>query len=103
MGRAVHKKRMPADLLERAAAALRVLAHPQRLRIVEILLERPVPVGKLAEELQAAPAAVSQHLSQMRAHGIVAPRRRGNLVFYEVINPNAVNLIGCLQRNGDGR
>jgi DNA-binding transcriptional ArsR family regulator len=95
-------KRIPVTTLERAAMLLRVLAHPHRLRIVEILLEGPVPVSDLADAVGLAPAAVSQHLTQMRAHDIVAPRREGRQVYYEVINPNAVNLIGCIRTHGAG-
>lgn len=93
---------IPAPTLASAARVLRVLAHPQRLRLVELLLERPVPVGRLAELTGLAPAAVSQHLSQMRAYGIVACRRRGREVHYRVVNANARHLIRCLRQYGDG-
>jgi DNA-binding transcriptional ArsR family regulator len=81
---------------------LRVLAHPHRLKMVELLLERPVAVGELAQAVGLAPAAVSQHLNNMRAHGIVESRRVGRHVHYEVIKANARQLIGCLRLYGDG-
>ncbi len=89
--------------LEQVAPVLKVLAHPHRLRIVEVLLQRPVSVTELAAEVNLAPAAVSQHLSQMRANGILTSRRKGKQVYYEVINRNAVNLIGCIMEHGTGR
>lgn len=89
----------PASLLEEAATTLRVLAHAERLRIVACLVERLVPVGELAACLGLPPAAVSQHLNKMRAHGIVAPRRDGRRVLYEVVDANALALIECLRRH----
>jgi DNA-binding transcriptional ArsR family regulator len=86
-------------LLDRAARTLRVLAHPVRLKMVELLLERPVAVGDLAERIDMAPAAVSQHLNLMRARGVVDASRQGRQVFYEVVSPQALALMNCLKKN----
>lgn len=89
----------PPDVLEQAATTLRVLAHAERLRIVACLVERSVPVGELAACLGLPPAAVSQHLNKMRAHGIVARQRDGRRVHYRVVDANALTLIECLRRH----
>ncbi len=89
--------------LEQVAPVLKVLAHPHRLKIVEILLQQPVSVTELAAQVKLAPAAVSQHLGQMRANGILSSRREGKQVYYKVTNRNAINLIDCIRRNGPGR
>lgn len=99
----VTRNRLPMDMLEQASRVLRVLAHPHRLKLVELMLDGPVPVGELADAAGLVPAAASQHLNHMRAHGIVDCQREGRLVYYEVINPNAANLIDCLQKHGTGR
>lgn len=91
------------DTLEAAAACLRVLAHPHRLKLVELLMTDRHTVGELAEELDLAPAAVSQHLNQMKAHGLLAAERDGRAVYYRVVNPNAVNVIRCIRKHGHGR
>lgn len=96
------EKAIPADVFENAAQVLRVLAHPQRLMMVDCLLRNPVSVGELAALVGLAPAAVSQHLNHMRAHGIVDSKREGRLVRYEVVNANAKQLIACLRKYGDG-
>jgi DNA-binding transcriptional ArsR family regulator len=90
---------IPAPALEAVAAALRVLAHPLRLRIVEALEQDDHTVGELAEALAVAPAACSQHLNLMRAHGLLAARREGKAVYYRVCNPHALNVINCIRRN----
>jgi len=88
-------------LLTRAARGLRVLAHPARLKMIELLLEEPVAVGELAEAVGLPPAAVSQHLNIMRAHGVVEAERVGRQVFYRVTSPQAEYLIDCLHNHAD--
>ncbi len=90
-------RRIPEAVLNGVAAALRVLAHPQRLRLVELLMEGESPVGRLAERAGLPHAAVSQHLSMMKAHRLVASRRDGRRVLYRVEHPNAVGVIQCIR------
>lgn len=90
---------IPLEMVEQAAATLRVLAHPDRLQIVAYLMQRAVPVGQLARALGLRPAAVSQHLTNMRSSGIVERQRVGRHVHYRVVDPSAVALIQCLRRH----
>jgi len=90
---------IPAATLERIAAALRVLAHPQRLRIVELLAGNDLTVGELALAMRIPPAACSQHLNLMRAHGLLRARRDGKTVYYEVANRSALNVIECIRKH----
>lgn len=78
---------------------LRALAHPQRLRIVEYLSRASVPVGQVADALDLPPAAVSQHLNNLRANGVLTRERDGRRVLYRVIDPNVLSLMECLRRN----
>ena len=91
------------DTLEEAAHVLKVLSHPHRMRIVELLMSEDHSVGELAEALEMAPAAVSQHLSKMRAHGVLSAERLDRQVYYRVVNPIARNMIDCFHQHGDGR
>ncbi|NLX20097.1 MAG: winged helix-turn-helix transcriptional regulator [Phycisphaerae bacterium] len=91
---------LPMALLERAAETLRILAHPHRLRICELLLEERVPVKVLTEQLGIAGNAVSQHLNIMKAHGILGCEREGKTVFYRVIDPRPAWLLGCIRGHG---
>lgn len=91
------------DVLTRVSAVIRVLAHPQRLKMIELLLDGPRSVGELADVVGLAPAAASQHLNNMKAHGIVAKDREGRTVYYRVVHPAAESLLQCISRYGDGR
>ena len=97
------KPPIPMGLLEQCADALRVLAHPHRLKLVELMMGERLSVGELADRTGLAANAVSQHLSQMKAHGILAVKRDGRTAYYRVVNPNAKNLIRCIRRFGHGR
>lgn len=101
------KSANPAELemevLEQAAAVLKVLAHPHRLKAIELLMNGRLSVGEIADELGLAPAAVSQHLNHMKAHRILAVERDGRTAYYRVINPNAANVIRCIRKHGHGQ
>jgi DNA-binding transcriptional ArsR family regulator len=90
---------LPASVLERAAAVLRVLGHAHRLRIVELLSGQDLTVGELAEVIGIAPHACSQHLNLMKAHGLLASTREGKRIHYRVINPNALSVIECIRKH----
>jgi ArsR family transcriptional regulator len=92
------RKTIPMEVLERTATALRVLGHPHRLKIVELLGQRRLTVGQLARAIGIAPNACSQHLNLMRAHGLLSCSRNGKAVYYQVDNPSAMNVIRCIRR-----
>lgn len=84
--------------LRRAARMLRLLAHPQRLRIVA-LLERSgaAPVHALTAGLRLPQAAVSGHLARMRAVGLVTAERRGREVRYRIADTRPVAILNCIR------
>ncbi len=92
---------IPMARLEQAAGVMRVLAHPHRLRICDLLMHGRVPVKAIAEHLAIPQNAASQHLNIMKAHGILACHRQGKTVFYEVADPRPGWLLGCI-RGHDG-
>jgi DNA-binding transcriptional ArsR family regulator len=55
-------------------ATLIALAEPNRLRIVELLRERPRPVGEIAKRLRIRQPQVSKHLRVLSDAGLVDVR-----------------------------
>jgi ArsR family transcriptional regulator len=91
------------ELLERMAAALKTLAHPCRLKLVEILQrEGDLPVHGLVKRLGQPQAAISQHLNQMRRVGLVKAVRRGKEVWYAIADPSALTILDCVRRKAKG-
>jgi DNA-binding transcriptional ArsR family regulator len=50
---------------------LHALADPHRRRVVELLGERPLRAGELAQTLALAPPAVSRHLKVLKQSGLI--------------------------------
>ena len=79
---------MPRSIaLRELAELLGVLAHADRVRIVEELRSGERDVGSLAASLEVASSRVSQHLSVLRAHRIVHKRRESRHVYYRLAHP----------------
>ncbi|MCP4591966.1 MAG: winged helix-turn-helix transcriptional regulator [bacterium] len=90
---------LPASVLEQSACILRVLAHPHRLKIIELLASQEVTVGEVAVEVGIPPNACSQHLNMMKAHGVLSSRREGKVIYYRVEDPRAINVLDCIRRH----
>jgi DNA-binding transcriptional ArsR family regulator len=69
------------------ADMLGVLSHPHRIRIIEELRDGERDVNALQLALGINHSGVSQHLSVLRAHRLVAERRQGRHVFYHLPQP----------------
>ncbi len=93
-------RQAPLDprVLAQAAEMVRVLGHPVRLRIVELLEAGEQTVTQLQAELDAPQALVSQQLARMRAAGIVTGQRRGSNVWYVIADTRVVRMLDCLRQ-----
>ena len=80
-----------------AATMLKAVAHPLRLRIVDLLAAAPLHVGALAEQLDASQPVVSQQLRILRMHGLVRFRTEGGLSIYELTQPALLRLLDCVK------
>jgi len=84
------------DALGHAAECLRTLAHPHRLRIVEVLLGGRYTVGELAESCGIPSHMASEHLRLMQRCGFLASEREGRTVYYSVVEPHLANIMNCI-------
>ncbi|MFM7058419.1 MAG: ArsR/SmtB family transcription factor [Planctomycetota bacterium] len=85
------------DALERAAECLRTLAHPHRLRMIQMLLQGQFTVGQLAAACEIPSAMASEHLRLMQRCGFLRSQRCGRQVFYRVSEPHLQNIMGCIE------
>lgn len=83
--------------LAMAAECLKTLAHPHRLRIVELLQEDRFTVGELAEHCEIPSSIASGHLRLMQRCGFLAAEREGQKVFYSIADPCLKKLMACIQ------
>jgi ArsR family transcriptional regulator len=75
------------DGFELEADLVRVLAHPKRLMIVDLLGHGPTTVSEIAERLELSLQNTSQHLRVMRDRGVVRAQRNGHEVRYTLVSP----------------
>lgn len=85
------------DILEKAAVSLRTLAHPHRLRIVQILLDHEESVGELAAACGVTSHMASEHLRLLKDRGFLKSRREGRRVFYRVSEPALAGFMRCIE------
>lgn len=85
------------EVLAEAAECLKVMAHPFRLRMVDILLGGPRPVHEIAALCGLPAHQACEHLRLMKGQGLLGSRRRGRLVFYEVVHPRLPALLKCIR------
>ena len=89
-----HGRDMTAELY---AKFFRGLGDPTRVKIVQLLLERPHNVGELVGLLGAPQGRVSSHLACLRWCGFVESVREGRNVVYQVSDPRVRALLATAQ------
>ncbi len=85
------------DRLTQAAECLKTIAHPHRLRIVEMLLKDRYTVGELAEKCDIPSNIASGHLRLMQRCGFLAAERDGRNVYYKISDPCLGKFLGCIR------
>jgi ArsR family transcriptional regulator, zinc-responsive transcriptional repressor len=80
-----------------AAECLKILAHPVRLRIVQLLLHGRFAVGELAQDCEIPDNVASEHLRLLQRCGFLSSQREGRHVFYEIAEPHLKALMACVE------
>lgn len=84
-------------VLARASRVIRVVGHPLRLRLLELLEGDERNVTDLVQATGLTQATVSQHLKILRAEGVVGDRREGPRVFYRITEPKVSRILDCIR------
>ena len=86
---------MDKRVAEHASEILKVIAHPVRLQIVELLQARDMCVGDIVKALTNKQATTSQQLIMMKDKGVLSCRHEGTRVYYHIENKNVIKLLHC--------
>jgi len=78
------------DMHHFKAEFFKALAHPLRIRILELLVEGEKSVNEIQSSLNSEGSAVSQQLSVLRSKNIVVGVKDGKRVVYSLRDP-AIN------------
>jgi DNA-binding transcriptional ArsR family regulator len=85
------------DSLEQAAECLRTLAHPHRLRMVQMLLRGRYSVGELAEACDIPSHMASEHLRLMHHCGLMTSEKDGRKTYYQIAEPHLASIMTCIE------
>ncbi len=93
----------PLEALEQAAECLKTLAHPHRLRMVQMLLRDRYTVGELAEACGIPSPSASEHLRLMQRCGFLANEREGRKAYYRIVEKHLAGIIACIESRFGGQ
>jgi DNA-binding transcriptional ArsR family regulator len=80
------------------AEFFRALAHPLRIRLLEVLVTSECSVQELQHTLGLDQPIVSQQLARLRASGIVVATKTGTATRYAVTDPLMKDLLAVAKR-----
>ena len=84
-------------MYEARARIIKALAHPARLLMVDELAKQPLCVCDLREMVGSDLSTVSKHLAVLKHAGIVADKKRGSQVFYNLRCPCVTAFFTCAE------
>ncbi len=90
-GRSVPLSEVKADLF-------RALAHPARIRALELLTQSECSVGELQPLVGIESSHLSQQLGVLRRAGLVTTRKDGSSVIYAIRDPLVAELLAVAKR-----
>lgn len=95
-GSATHVRSDPVYVVK--AQLFRVLGHPVRIRMLELLADGERTVGDLQTELSLDSSGTSQHLTALRQQGVLESRPAGTSVYYRIRDPRVSQLLAVAKQ-----
>jgi len=94
---------MPDSLQSFKAELFKALAHPTRIRILELLRDGEKNVGELMAALRLEGSSVSQQLAILRMKNIVDTRKVGSTIYYRLRGDDVIELLDVARRIFDAQ
>ncbi|MFB9761221.1 MULTISPECIES: ArsR/SmtB family transcription factor [Bacillaceae] len=80
-----------------SAEMLKVVAHPTRLALIKVMIEKgPLNVTSLYEEFGMPQSTISQHLAKLKAVNVVSGTRKGLEIYYEIKDARVAVILNAL-------
>lgn len=87
------------EQLQAAAAVMRAVAHPLRLRIIRFIdKNRKINVNKIYNKLKLEQSITSQHLRILRDADLVIAERDGKFIYYSINYDRMEKLAGSVDK-----
>jgi DNA-binding transcriptional ArsR family regulator len=96
-------KLITLEALEKAAECLRTLAHPHRLRMLQMLLRDRYTVGELASGCGIPSHMASEHLRLMQRCGFLSSGKEGRKAYYRIAESHLADILACIEARFGGQ
>jgi ArsR family transcriptional regulator len=87
-----HNRDLNDAELQRVAEQFRLLGEPMRLKILQALCVKPLPVGEIVAATGATQSNISKHLTLLASGGVITRQKDGQFVYYGMTNPLTMKL-----------
>lgn len=85
------------ETLEKAAAMLKAIAHPIRIKIVGCLEDgKKQTVSEIHKQLGIEQSTASHHLGILKDKGVLASKREGKNTWYFLKHENLKTILNCV-------
>jgi DNA-binding transcriptional ArsR family regulator len=85
-------------LYQAKAEFFKALAHPARIRVLELLSQREHAVAEMLPQVGIEPAHLSQQLAILRRLNLIVGRKEGSTVYYALVSPQVAELLIVARR-----
>ncbi len=92
-------RKLSFEKLSWVANMLKVVSHPVRLEVLEILeTKEPLDVSTIREQLETPveQSMLSHHLTKMKAHGVLTSYKKGKNIYYSIADRRVLKIFDCL-------
>ncbi|TDM00028.1 MAG: transcriptional regulator [Flavobacteriaceae bacterium] len=94
-------RNLSIEKLSKVAGVLKVIAHPVRLEILEILeTAESMDVGTLCSKISCGCeiSMLSHHLTKMKDNGVLDNKREGKQIYYSIKDRQILSLFDCMEK-----
>jgi DNA-binding transcriptional ArsR family regulator/YHS domain-containing protein len=89
---------MYQELFALEEEVFKVLANQKRLEIIQLLKKKELNVGEMTAMLGLRQPNLSQHLTLLRQHKLVAATKKGRKIHYKLADPNIAKAVDLIYR-----
>ena len=85
--------------IKRLSTILKLIANPERMAILFLLLDGDRSITELAQALDSSPTGIANHLSRLRTEGIIDFTRYHRIIEYRLISEEATTILNTCARS----
>ena len=84
-------------IFEMHADVCKIFSNAKRLEIINMLKEREMSAGELLEKTGLSKANLSQHMTVLKAKGVIKTRREVVSIYYCISNPKIIQACNLMK------